>query len=95
MVILWFSGTYPSQKEWIGVMLAIIGCIFMIADPQAARTGGQGASVMAAIIDIGSAVFGAFYFLLSARNVKSIPICLLIFMMNLHTFLINGCIAKI
>ena len=95
VVILFVMGTKPSKKEWIGVVLAIIGCGFMIFDPKALRADGKSASVTAAIIDIGSAVFGAFYFLLSARNVKNIPICLLIFVMNFHTFLINSCIAKL
>lgn len=40
-------------------------------------------------------MFGAFYFILSARNVKCIPICFLIFIMNAHTFLFNAMIAKV
>jgi hypothetical protein len=67
----------------------------MIFDPRARRADGQDSSITAAIIDIGSAIFGAFYFLLSARNVKSIPICVLILVMNWHTFLINSCIARL
>ena len=94
MVILYFMGTHPTKKEWLGVVLAIVGCFCMIFDPKARRADGQDASVTAAIIDIGSAIFGAFYFLLSARNVKNIPICLLIFVMNFHTFIINSCVAK-
>ena len=32
---------------------------------------------------------------MSARNVKAIPICLLILAMNIHTFFINSAIAKV
>jgi hypothetical protein len=79
-------------------MLAIMGCAFMIMDPTAARTGavstGTFASLIPALVDICSAFFGALYFLMSAHNVKNIPICLLILIMNLHIFLINGGLAK-
>ena len=95
VVILYFTGTKISRKEWLGVSLAILGCIFVLCDPKAARAGGQESSIVAAMIDIGSAVFGAVFFLLSARNVKAIPICLLIFIMNFHTFLFNSGIAKL
>ena len=49
---------------------------------------------MPALVDIGSAFFGACYFLLSAHNVKSLPICLLLLLMNSHTWLINSLMAK-
>ena len=45
------------------------------------------------MIDLGSAFFGALYFLMSARNVKNLPICFLILLMNLHTFFINSIVA--
>lgn len=88
-------GTKPSRKEWIGVCLALLGCAFMIFDPKAARTGDQEPSLVPALVALGSAVFGAIFYLISARNVKNIPICLLIFTMNFHTFLFNSAIAKI
>jgi hypothetical protein len=50
---------------------------------------------MPALLDAGSAFFGALYFLLSARNIKEIPICLLILLMSSHTFVINSLIAKL
>ena len=31
---------------------------------------------------------------MSARNVKNLPVCLLILIMNMHTWLINGLVAK-
>lgn len=95
MFILCFTGILPSRLELIGVLVAVIGCMCMLVDPQAARANGESGSISAAVIDIGSAVFGSFYFLLSARNVKNIPICFLIFIMNLHTFMLNSFIAKI
>jgi drug/metabolite transporter (DMT)-like permease len=95
VLILFLQGIHPSKKEWIGVVLAIIGCGFMIFDSKAARADGQEASIFVALIDIFSALFGAIYFLLQARSVKKIPIFLLIWVMNVHTFFINSCIAKI
>jgi len=47
------------------------------------------------MIDAVSAFFGALYFMYSAQNVKQIPICFLILIMNVHTFMINSTIAKI
>lgn len=76
-------------------MFAFTGCLCMLIDPKAARANGEKASIFAASVDIFSAVFGAIYFILSARNVKTIPICFLIWIMNLHTWFINSCIAKI
>jgi hypothetical protein len=49
---------------------------------------------MPALLDAGSAVFGAAYFLLSAKNVKRVPICLLLVLMFVHTWAINAVIAK-
>lgn len=49
---------------------------------------------MPAVIDLGSAFFGALYFLMSARNVKTFPVCLLILIMNIHTWVINSLVAK-
>ena len=95
MFITYFLGILPSKKEWLGVLLVIIGIIFMINDPKAERTGIEtGSSFLPALIDIGSACFGAFYFLMSAKNVKSMPICLLLLIMNVHTWLMNSLIAK-
>ena len=41
-----------------------------------------------------SSLPGAFYFLMNAKNVSTLPIFSLIFFMNLHVFLINALIAK-
>jgi drug/metabolite transporter (DMT)-like permease len=90
-----FMGTRPHKHEMTGILLAIIGCIFMVMDPNAARTGGQQATVMPALLDAGSAFFGALYFMMSARNVKQIPICYLVLLMSSHTFLLNSFLAKV
>lgn len=95
MLIGVFMGTKPHRNEMLGIMLALIGCIFMIADPKAARIGSIAPSVFPAIMDAASAFFGALYFLMSARNIKHIPICMLILLMSTHTFFINSFVAKI
>lgn len=51
-------------------------------------------NLIPALLDLGSAFFGACYFLLSAHNVKSLPICLLLLIMNCHTWMINSLMAK-
>ena len=48
---------------------------------------------MAAAIDLTSSAFGAGFLILSAKNAKLLPIFLLIFVMNLELFIINGAIA--
>lgn len=78
----------------IGVLLALVGCVFMITDPKAARVSTVQPSIMPALLDVGSAVFGAVFFLLSAKNVKRVPICLLLVLMFTHTWVINSTIAK-
>lgn len=87
-------GTRPHKLEMLGVLLALIGCVFMIIDPKAARIGNQPTSVVPALLDIGSALFGALFFLMSVRNIKEIPICLLLLLMSSHTFVMNSLIAK-
>ena len=100
VLISLFLGVVPSHKECIGVLLAILGCVCIILDPKAIRVaseavaGGLDTSFWPAIIDLSSAFFGALYFIMSARNVKNLPICLLILLMNMHTWVINGCVAK-
>ena len=100
VLIGYFLGTFPSKKEWLGVLLALLGCFCMIFDPSAARISSDPSgipvqtSLVPALVDLGSAFFGALYFLMSAKNVKSMPICLLIIIMNIHTFFINGLLAK-
>jgi drug/metabolite transporter (DMT)-like permease len=87
-------GTKPHRYEVIGVLMVLIGCIFMVTDPNALRVGVNSSSVVPAVLDAASAFFGAIYFLMSAKNVKSIPIFFLIFMMSAHTFLFNSLLAK-
>lgn len=70
MLIGVVMGSRPHKLEMIGVLLALIGCVFMIMDPKAARISSQGASIVPALLDASSAFFGALFFLMSARNVK-------------------------
>lgn len=85
----------PHQKELLGVILAIMGCGFMIMDPQAGRQDSEAAPLIPALVDIASAFFGALYFIMSAANARDVPMCLLLLIYNSHTFLINSGIAMI
>ena len=87
-------GTRPHRLEMIGVLLALAGCLFMIIDPKAARVTSVQPTVVPVMLDAGSAVFGAVFFILSAKNVKRVPICLLLVLMFSHTWIINSGIAK-
>jgi len=99
ILISMFLGVMPVRKEWIGVTSAIFGCVFILIDPKASRVDSSGAleikhNMWPAILDLASAFFGALYFILNARNVKNLPFCLLILIMNMHTWVINGMAAK-
>lgn len=89
-----FFGIKPVKYEYIGISLAIAGCLFLVFDPSAQKADGTSPSITVALIDLGSAIFGAFYFVMNAKNVQSLPICFLIFLLNLHTFFLNYAIAR-
>lgn len=67
----------------------------MTLDPNAERCDGQKASILVDLIDFLSSIAGAFYFIMSSSNVKSLPICMLLLLMNAHNLLINFFITKI
>jgi drug/metabolite transporter (DMT)-like permease len=67
----------------------------MLFDPDILRIDGQSGSMLVNFLDFLSSIFGAFYFLLNARNVKEIPIFLLIWLINLHLFFMNGLLGKL
>jgi drug/metabolite transporter (DMT)-like permease len=86
-------GTKPVKQEYIGVGLSLLGCLCLILDPSAERADGAHADFSVALVDLASACFGAFYFLMNAHNVKTLPICTLVFFLNFHSWLINYLIA--
>ena len=51
--------------------------------------------MIADCVNFFAAMFGAFYFILSAKNVKDIPICSLIFFMNIHFMVMNSILASL
>ena len=81
--------------ETIGVGLSICGVIFMIVDPVAMRVDGQSGSYFDYGVVLGSSVFGALYFMMNAKNVKEMPICMLLFVMNIHNFILCSLLAKV
>jgi drug/metabolite transporter (DMT)-like permease len=99
VLISLFLGVIPARKEWLGLFLAIVGCVFIIMDPKATRIESGNfpeveQTIWPAIIDLASAFFGALYFIMSGKNVKTMPVCFLILLMNMHSWAINGLIAK-
>lgn len=94
MLFLIFKGVKVTRKETIGILMSLIGCIGLVADPKAERTAeGNLNPIVAMFIDLSSAAFGAGFLILSAKNAKLLPIFLLIFVMQIQLFLINGVIA--
>ena len=79
--------------------MAVIGCAIMVLDPELHRTEKYNVNITISpyitdLINFGSALFGAFYFIMNAKNVQRLPVISLIFFMNLHLFFLNGLIAK-
>ena len=67
VMISYFLGVIPNRLEWFGVIAALIGCALMIFDPSAGRSNNEiETSIWPGMIDLGSAFFGALYFLMSA-----------------------------
>ena len=91
---LLLKGIKVTRKEIIGLTLSLVGCATMLIDPKAQReVEGDINSILAAVLDISTAAFGAIYLMMSAKNGKSLPIFLLIFVMQMQLFLINGFLA--
>lgn len=81
------------RLELIGALIAVVGCLVISNDPSAERMDGIEPSVLVDVIDFASSIAGAFYFLMNANNVKSMPICFLILFLNVHIFFINCFVA--
>jgi hypothetical protein len=75
VLIMLVSGVRLFKAEFIGLALAIIGILCLAFDPSALRKDGASSDLFVCLVDLGSAVFGAFYFILSAKNVKQLPMC--------------------
>lgn len=82
------------RSELIGISLSLAGVVAMLVDPSAMRVDGSSGSYTDYGLVLLSAVFGAFYFLMNAKNVKDMPICLLLFTMNVHNFFLCSALAK-
>ena len=96
MIIGFIGGSKIAKGEIIGFFVAIFGCMMIMTDPSAQRVTVKYTHdqiLFADGIDLIAAMFGAFYFLLSAKLVKDIPICSFIFFQNLHFLLINLALA--
>jgi drug/metabolite transporter (DMT)-like permease len=77
------------------MIFAMIGCAFILADPQALRKADlSGSTLLPNVINLISAFFGALYFLMNAKNVNSMPIVSLVLFQNIHLFFINSLLAK-
>jgi hypothetical protein len=82
LLIRFCLGTKPVKDELVGFGLALIGCICMVADPTAVRADGQSGSLLTYLFALFASVIAGLYFMMSAKNVTKIPICILIFSFN-------------
>ena len=89
-----FTGSGLLKAEVIGVLLSFGGVVAMIFDPSASRVDGNNGSLSDYSIVLGSALFGALYFMLSGKNVSEFPICMLLFFMSFHNFILCALMAK-
>lgn len=93
-------GKEVLSLEYQGVVFSIIGVFLSLCDSSAHRSSTQFSQVSpseqlkANLINLGSALFGALYFLMNASNVNSLPIMSLIFVQNVHLWILNSLLAK-
>lgn len=79
VIINYFLGQKILQGEVNGVIFAIIGCMFILCDPQALRKSEfQESPIIPNLINLMTAFFGALYFLFNAKNVSCMPIISLV-----------------
>jgi len=83
--------------EYAGVLFALVGIVVIVKDPSASRmdTSGSDEAVQADIVNAISALFGAMYFLMNAKNLNVLPLFSLIFFQYFHLFWMNAVFAKL
>ena len=73
MLITFACGQKIYQGEIVGMLAAAMGCVIMMLDPSAKRVGeshSNSSILIPDLINFLSSLFGAFYFLMNAKNVK-------------------------
>lgn len=78
----------PIRFEYMGIGLILIGIACMASDPQSERVDNSGNTTFAIIFDIVAALPGAIYFMINSRSIKVLPIFTLIWVYNLHIFIL-------
>ena len=66
-------GIKPVREEFYGVVCVIVGCTAMICDPKAVRADGVEATVSVYAVTFFTCFFGAIFFMVSSKNLKSLP----------------------
>jgi drug/metabolite transporter (DMT)-like permease len=74
-------GIRPEKLEIIGMAIVLVGCSCMLSDPNAQRIDGIDATLLVYTVTLLTAMFGAVYYILNAKSVTKVPICLLILML--------------
>jgi drug/metabolite transporter (DMT)-like permease len=77
-------GIKPIRAEYNGTALVITGCAMLLLDPAATRTDSPEWSLMAYAVVFFTTIFGALYFILSSRNVHTVPALILCWLMGIY-----------
>jgi hypothetical protein len=83
------------KLEIVGAIIAVIGCVVLMFDPFSAMADNTIVHYSIDLIDFASSVAGALYFLLNANLVSKLPVCLVIFIQNIHNFVIMVMFCKL
>lgn len=94
VLIFLFLGVPTHTLQKLGALIALVGVIVMVLDPNAKRIDeGQQGSFIVDLLDILSSIPGALYFIISSKIVNKFPVFMYLSIMAIHTFLLNAFIA--
>lgn len=96
VMFLLFTGVKITRYEFLGMLLAALGCFCLVMDPNAERTDSSQLEInklWALVITFVSSIFGAIFLMLTARSAASLPIFLLLLVLQSHLFVITSCFS--
>jgi hypothetical protein len=88
-------GIKPVREEYYGVICIVVGCTVMMFDPKAVRTDGVEASVWIYAIAFFTCIFGAIFFMISGKTLKSLPPLTLLLMMSFYLWIFAAISSRI
>ena len=95
LIFSFIACTKPILIEIVAFFIVLTGQIIMIADPHAEREDGKQGSFFVYLITLGSAAFGAGFFILGDKQIKQLPLYFYFMILSFHQFFIWFILAKI